>query len=331
MKPWHAGLFALSLCCACVRFGYDAKRVPTDPKPDAASPDASKPDAATTRDSGTLTMDAAMPTRDASTDAHTVEPGMPGDASTMDSAVEPDAGTPGAASIDSGTPDAATNPEVVDLCPERADAIFCDGYEDAIDSDAFNAKWQFKVDTGGTFLRATSPVHSGTGALKAMTTHDPNANSYARYGARVFPHLKAGNIWARAWYYIPSTFNITGDLSTLLISEIEPPYFGFSLVAQKTRMQIGSVGNHYPQKTDSTFPRDRWVCVELHVQISPTNGVFEAYVDGALTVYVANLNTLPAMGYRTVEAGIHYTNPAQGDSVLYVDDVVAGYVRLGCN
>jgi hypothetical protein len=48
-------------------------------------------------------------------------------------------------------------------------------------------------------------------------------------------------------------------------------------------------------------------------------------------VYVANLNTVPAMGYSTVEAGIHYTNPAQGNSVLYVDKVVAGYVRLGCN
>jgi hypothetical protein len=71
--------------------------------------------------------------------------------------------------------------------------------------------------------------------------------------------------------------------------------------------------------------------VELHVQIDASKGVFEAYLDGTLAAKSPATATLPALGYTSVDVGIHFTDPTQGPVEAYVDDVVAGFTRLGCN
>jgi hypothetical protein len=247
------------------------------------------------------------------------------DAATMDSGAS-DSGT-----TDSGTTDAGADAGK-DNCPERADSIFCDGFENAIGSAAWAAKWTYDVRIHGALSRSTTYVHGGAYSLRATTTQNPSENSQARYGAEPFNTVTTGDLWARAWYYMPSSVNITGDVSTLVMSQIEMPYFGFSLVAQQTRLQIGSLDNYYPDMMPSTtFPKNQWTCIELHVKIDPTAGIFEAYLDGALKVKATGINTVPATGYTSVDVGIHYTNTVQGPAEVYVDDVVAGFQRAGCN
>jgi hypothetical protein len=152
----------------------------------------------------------------------------------------------------------------------------------------------------------------------------------ARYGAKPFPHLKTGDIWLRSYYYIPGSTVANPSFSTCLVTEIEPPYFGFSLIVLPSRVDIG-VGSTFYMGTKA-IAHDRWVCVELHVKIDPTAGVFEAYLDGTLAATSpTTTNTLPAMGYTSIDVGIHYTDPSQGPVDLYVDDVLASTARLGCN
>lgn len=358
MKVRHAGLFALSFCCACVRFGYDAKHTPIDSKPDASRPDsgvaqqdaaqpeggsksdASGSDAATT-DSGEMTTDASMTLGDSGSDANTGETGMPQDASSIDGGMldggmtdsgAMDSGMLDSGAADSGSDSGTVDSGVVDNCPERAEAIFCDGFENVIDSDPWKAKWKYDVRAHGALSRSTTHVHSGTYALRATTTQNASENSQARYGAEPFNGVMSGELWARAWYYFPSSVTVSGTVSTLVMSQIEGPYFGFSLIAEKTRLQIGSLQTFYPDiMPSSVFPRDAWTCLELHVVIDASAGTFEAYVDGALKVKATGVNTLPASGYTSVDVGIHYTNSAQAATEMYVDDVVAGFQRSGCN
>jgi hypothetical protein len=161
------------------------------------------------------------------------------------------------------------------------------------------------------------------------TTGAAGSNNAARYGVAAFPHQKSGDIWLRYYYYIPSSTVVNPAFSTCVVSEIEPPYFGFSLVVLPSRVDIRVFDTAY--QGTMAFPRDRWTCVELHVQIDAAAGRFEAYLDGALAVRSPATDTLPGMGYTSVDVGIHYTDPNQGPVEAYVDDVVATTARIGCN
>jgi hypothetical protein len=243
-----------------------------------------------------------------------------------------------AAAADAGRSDAGLNDAAISdagsdawvgsgqLCPPHA--LYCDGYENA----DLNQTWDYYIDTNGTAARSTTLVHSGTAALHATTNAAPGgtATNEARWGKRsVFAHQTSGDVWLRYYYYVPSSTLITTFFSTGVISEIESPYFGFSLVVRNTQVDIGVGDTFYPGTM--TFPRDRWVCVELHAQIAGGSaGLFEAYLDGAPAVYAPHVNTLPNMGYSSVDLGIHYTEPTQGPVEAYTDDVAAGTTRLGC-
>jgi hypothetical protein len=128
---------------------------------------------------------------------------------------------------------------------------------------------------------------------------------------------------------VPSSTVITSFFSSGVIAEIESPYFGFSLIIRNTRVDIGVGDTFY--SGSASFPRDRWVCVELHATVAAAPaGSFEAYLDGVRAVYAGNMNTLPNMGYSSIDLGIHYTEPNQGPVEAYADDVAAGTTRPGC-
>jgi len=113
-------------------------------------------------------------------------PHLPTDAAPPDAA--PDAGDDAAAS------DAAVDGGPIELCPERADALFCDDFE-----DPKLPRWSYNVISNGTAGRTTSRSRSPSGSLRA-TTGDAAANTAARYAARVFDHQTSGEIWLRSYY-----------------------------------------------------------------------------------------------------------------------------------
>jgi hypothetical protein len=299
-------LFALTFTLACQRFGYETRLQATDstlvgPDDSAVVGDASPPDL-----------------------------GAPGTA--VDPPSTPDVGPTTEGGLDGGPAepanagrlDAGTHTAPIDLCPERSDALFCDGFEDPSFS-----RWSYPVITNGSVEQSTTFVHAGTGSMHA-NTGSSGANNVARYAAAIFDQQMSGDIWVRAYYYLPSSTEVTTSLfSTLVVSEIEPPYFGFALIVRSSRVDIGVLDTMYPGTL--AFPRDRWTCIELHVTIDPEQGVFEGFLDGELAAQSLPTDTQPDHGYTVIDAGIHYTEPEQGPVELYVDDVVAGTSRVGCD
>jgi hypothetical protein len=324
-------MVALTLMFGCVRLGYDARRVPTEEKPaphdDAGVDrvfDAAIADAGSRSDASVV--DASVP------DASAKDAAVPAEAGALDATVPEDTGVPndGAmpepmdAEMDSGSNDA----DVVDsgsseLCTERSDALFCDGFE-----DPDYTRWSYTVIKNGAADRTTTRAHSGVASLKA-TTGAAAPDNAARRGAKAFAHQKSGDIWLRYYYYVPTSTVVNRAFSTCVVEEIEPPFFGFALLILPSRVDIGAFDQMY--QGTMAFPRDRWTCVELHVQIDAVAGFFEAYLDGALAVRSPATDTLPDMGYTSVDVGIHYTDSTQGPVEAYVDDVVAGNTRVGCN
>jgi hypothetical protein len=254
----------------------------------------------------------------------------------MDAAVSgTDATMPGmmdAAATDAAISDAGTDAWVGSglLCPP--DALFCDGYENA----DFTKTWEYSVITPtkvSTADQSTTTFHSGVGSLHATTgaahtgTQTTNA---ARWGtSKVYNQQKSGDVWARWYYYVPSSTSVTTLFSTGVIAEATSPFFGFSMIIRPSRVDIGQGDNFYPGTV--AFPRDRWVCVELHAVVAAApSGVFELYLDGTRQIQATSLNTLPNTGYSSFDLGIHYTDPSQGPVEAYADDVAAGTTRIGC-
>lgn len=355
MKQARASHFAwlvLALLCGCVRLGYDAHRAPRDPKRDAGHEDAgNKNDAAVS--------DAAMGLDASGMDASKQDGSMPDgggmdagkqdsggnnptDGSMQDSggndptdASPQDSGPSDSGPTDSGSDDAATQDAEVDSgptlptiwCPERTDAVICDDFE-----SGSLARWEYSVMTSGTFGITTTRAHNSTRSVLATTMTSMTRNSEARRGTKVFDHKTSGDIWSRYWYYVPSSVSVTYGFSTVPIAEIEMPYFGFALELHSTDVQIGVKGTQYGSTPPSTtFPRDQWVCVETHVKIDGSQGIFEAFLNGTLVVTSGMVDTLPDMGYTSIDIGIHYAALGQGPVTAYIDDVIAGYQRYNCN
>ena len=81
----------------------------------------------------------------------------------------------------------------------------------------------------------------------------------------------------------------------------------------------------------TTFPRDRWVCVELHVFIDPIAGVYEAYLDGNVAISSGMMDTTTADGITAAEIGIHYAEAGLVPVEVDVDDVAVARARIPCD
>jgi hypothetical protein len=268
---------------------------------------------------------------DAGTDAMPSDAGL--DAAVMDSGADagsdagtievPDAGSDaGAMNPDAGAADSGP-PTVYPGCPEQAGVLFCDGFEDP----GFS-RWGYPVSHNGALERTTARKRTGMASLLA-TTNGPSALSEARRAAVVLDHQMSGDAWLRFYNYVPSSVTVNQHFSVGIISETAMPYDGFELRILPSGVDINSSSGVFPGVR--SFPRDRWVCVELHVLIDPAKGRFEAFLDGLPAVQSSEVKTLPADGMSVAEIGIHYAGANQGPVQVYVDDVAIARFRVGCD
>lgn len=349
---------ALALVSGCVRFGYGPEQSRLDAGFDAGlvtHPDASASDSGLAADGGNTKAGAGMNAAAGGTAGAGAASGSGGrsgsggiDAGRMQSSGgtgTPDSGARDSGPLDSGMLDAgATDSGTVDAgaidagavdtpdprwtedCPGVPSVLFCDEFEDGL------TKWSYPVQYRGTATPSTDYKYKGSYALRADTmASTSSAQSKARQGVEAFGHRKSGDLWARYFYYLPDYVSLTKKISTAVISELEDPWLGFSVLIFPDGVGIESGDSS--NKVSTTFPRNQWVCVEMHVQIHASAGTFEFFMHGMPTAVTSltGLDTLPDKGYTSFEVGIHYTDFNQAAVTTYADDVKLGTSRLGCN
>lgn len=256
-----------------------------------------------------------------------------GDAGGFDAATPEDAGTTDASAPDAAGGDAGSRDGGVDAgvpgsdqtaaCLERPGVLLCNGFE----TYPFTPQWEFNIIDNGVAELSTERRHSGVGALRA-TTISAREGTAVRLSSRVLAQKRSGDIWMRYQYYVPSTTQITTWISSGVMSELDPPYDGVDLLIHANYVEIESMLGYFDEGVP--FPRDRWVCVELHTYVDDTSGYFEAFLDGVRVAKSGTGDTLPATGYTAAEFGIHYAEYRQGPVEVYVDDVAVGTARIGC-
>ena len=214
------------------------------------------------------------------------------------------------------------------VCSEAAgaSAYFCDGFELGDGFDGWN---RGPYESDGTATR-TSEAYRGGSALRAETLVE---RGFAAVGTTFLPVTVDGELWLRAYYYVPSGWEayhldlgsvrslsepFTGialalgseDFAYLYVDEIAMPFYGGSVV----------------------LPRDAWACVEVHVVVSDTAGSVELLIDGARVVASDSpIDTLPPGGFGFVDVGVPYTDEGQEGTTVLVDEVAVGPLRIPCD
>ena len=214
-------------------------------------------------------------------------------------------------------------PQPIDARPDVAAACahpFCDDLEDP----AFTAWAGTETDLGASVVR--DPVRGFRGgSLKAFS---PNGSALASLYTDTFLGTASADHWVRLMLYVPSG----GTL------DLEPIHFTdpgrnqqivFALYDTDTGIHAHFIANNFDETLPLPPPRDRWVCYELHTRFAAA-GLVELYRDGTRIVSRSvNTSFNPAMPLSRVLVGVA-SKPTNLPTTVWVDDVIADTVQIGC-
>ncbi len=229
------------------------------------------------------------------------------DTSAPDSGAPVDAWTPpgrDAATVDTSTP---TPDAGVSYCPPGARV--CDDFEQGAVSRQPPFDWG--VDT----VRSTARAHRGaaSGLFEATAAGDqPDVGLDLA--------MPATEIWARFWLYVDAA-NVIDDSAIFFAGEGVAPYGSTSLLLNGSGLAIYASGGAGTYLSGIAMPRDRWVCVAIHLDIGVAGHV-DVFADGVTAISDALDTSLPA-GVNSIGLGITYTSSTQSTPLSYAFDDVA--------
>ncbi len=206
-------------------------------------------------------------------------------------------------------------------CFGLSGALFCD----ALESDSLYG-WGQVRQAGGQVASLATGAYRGLRAVRATT---PTAPATRRGYVEKRVNGTGTTIWSRARLFVPSTS--ANDLTMFTMDEPLAPYFGVGVGMDATgRVILRVAGTPATRVLGPTFPRGRWVCAELRIQVADVGGQAELFLDGSRVGLLQNVDTLFASGYGTVKAGIIYAPPAGTPAEVRADEIVVSATRPGC-
>jgi hypothetical protein len=142
--------------------------------------------------------------------------------------------------------------------------------------------------------------------------------------------VDTGELYLRAWYWVSSASVWADQASLLSTGNSVDPYPSTFMMFTPSDIHINIDGNTFTFVQD--IPRDRWVCVQMHITVDATNGSVEVILDEGTPMVTPATDTLVGIeGYTGVDFGLHYATPAQGPVVMWIDDVVVDTSPIACN
>ncbi len=233
--------------------------------------------------------------------------------------------TDGVAQQDGPPADAEPQPLQNGCATTHPGVLLCEGFE------APDVEWDYEVleGEGASAARTTERGAQGSASLKINIGGD-NEFKAARWGLNVvLPSLAGGELHVREYVWMTGTTTISDQLSIMVTGNMNDPFPSANVLL--TPGEIHAVVEGQDVAADFEFPRDRWVCVEIHIAIASTNGSFLIDVDGVPVAGASGLDTAVQGGYTNLDVGVHYATPAQSSAKLFIDEIVADTAAIGCN
>ena len=190
----------------------------------------------------------------------------------------------------------------------------------------------YTPDRGGIVELTDEQVYRGEWALKHFQS-DPDEPAFRQHKF-VTTNITSGTGYLRGYFYFPSGQGPFTQWVFMHMQEDGSPY-AFVGAALNDAGQVGirfsKVGPDTTTFSTVTMPLDRWVCVQLEVDIADSGGRAGVYVDGALVHQVDNVDTLPARGMFNSLFGIDWGGAGGAPATVYVDEFAAGTSPLPCD
>jgi len=204
-------------------------------------------------------------------------------------------------------------------CQQNPGVLFCDGFE-----DPGLGAW---AQTSGSLVRQTAITHTGTAAARATSD---GSQQPAVINVAPFNSISSGSLHYRAWFYVPSGFAI--NKIELFSTNGSGSNLGTVFLVDQEELRVyAEPGLGHTVTTGVTVPRDRWFCIEAHVDVSASNGGMRIELDGTTIGSGSGFATLPTGGYTYLGVGTLFLAAGQSASTVYIDDVAAGTQPLGCS
>jgi len=222
---------------------------------------------------------------------------------------------------------AGANPPTVSpyfdtACP-LDDALFCE----PVESPTLYGLGRVLVGAGAS----VEPDGSGYRGATSLHVQAPSAAGTRRAYAerRVRPDIGEGELWTRAYVYVPAA--APNNFTAFALDETHAPYHGVSFgIHHDGRTFIRTGGTQPARSYGPTFPRDEWTCFEMHITIGES-GAAELFMDGQLVGSLANRDTRFSSKYGTLKAGVIWS-PSNGPAIeTFTDEYAVGQTRLGCD
>lgn len=208
-----------------------------------------------------------------------------------------------------------------------ADVLDCEAVEGVLACSTFEADdppWTPVVDRGVIVLDDVEP----SGGRKSLHPTVAVGGGKAAWARSLAP---VDHYYARFQLRVPTAADGTG-LAVLHLGEAVAPFDGTNVEIAGGNLGVG-VATAGVFAYPAPVPRDRWVCVELELEVSDTAGHVIVRADGAPVVDRAGIDTLPAGGFGDVEVGLSYVAPeaASGTTVLIDDLAIASQPLAPCS
>lgn len=229
-------------------------------------------------------------------------------------------GTPDAGPRDGGPPDAG--PSDPTICDE-VDSLFCADFEG---SNVLEG-WSFEIDDStGAVERTEVPVFRGAGAMHAYVTV---AGASARAGVNITP-VASGNLHLRFYAFVPAAVALQ-ETAVITLNNATPPYYQIGLILSADNPLVFASQTGDAWRGPVAFPRDRWVCVEMEVGVSETDGRVVVRVDGDPQIGVMTADTLPGTGIEQLTAGVQGYGMQTEPTEIYLDEIVLSDALVACD
>lgn len=209
---------------------------------------------------------------------------------------------------------------IPDAPPGVCAGVFCDGFEGGLGG------WEGLVQLGTTVVESAA----GAGLTgDALTVAGGVGDNLGWVFQRAYKGQTAVDRWVRVYLFLPSTLNL--DMEPIALANADDTArVVLSLAGSSVNLHSHGMATDFASPDASPPPRDRWVCFELHVEVG-TAGRVELFVDGALVVSQAPVDTSPPGSDLDLLAVGIVSKSMPVSQTLLADEVVAGVARPGCN
>jgi hypothetical protein len=212
---------------------------------------------------------------------------------------------------------------------EAAGAVTCDA-PGALLCESFDAPLASEYSTwyGDAPIASLQDclVAKGAGALRYQSA----GFDYSQTRMRLASPVSEGPLYARFYAYFPADLTIPEYLALFELWTVDD--------GPKDKISVDAIGNNQFEinvagtaavSAEGVLTRNRWLCIELALDLSPSNGSLSLSIDGETVVEKAGNASFPAAPYSVAVIESVPSEEAQGVELAF-DELIVATEPIGC-